>query len=147
MIKIMVDSSSDYREEGKTELFIPMSVNIDGKEYKDGIDLDNDSSVRLKNTDYSITYVESELTGSTAILLIPFDSYADTIMAWTRVFFAVCVIIIITMIVWNYAVQQFACVFIRWFVDHIFCFTFLHYDSILHYHDPVTDHAYKCEIM
>ena len=72
-----------------------------------GIDLDNDSSVRLKNTDYSITYVESELTGSTAILLIPFDSYADTIMAWTRVFFAVCVIIIITMIVWNYAVQQF----------------------------------------
>ena len=47
----------------------------------------------------------------------------------------------------NYAVQQFAGVFIRWFVDHIFCFPFLHYDSILHYHDPVADHAYKREIM
>ena len=47
MIKIMVDSSSDYREEGKTELFIPMSVNIDGKEYKDGIDLDNDTFYSL----------------------------------------------------------------------------------------------------
>ena len=47
MIKIMVDSSSDYREEGKAELFIPMSVNIDGKEYKDGIDLDNDTFYSL----------------------------------------------------------------------------------------------------
>ena len=47
MIKIMVDSSSDYREKGKIDLFIPMSVNIDGKEYKDGIDLDNDTFYSL----------------------------------------------------------------------------------------------------
>ena len=47
----------------------------------------------------------------------------------------------------NDAVQQFAGVFIRWFVDHIFCFPFLHYDAILHYHDPVADHAYKGKIM
>lgn len=43
MIKIMVDSSSDCREKGKFDLFIPMAINIDGKEYKDGIDLDNDT--------------------------------------------------------------------------------------------------------
>lgn len=43
MIKIMVDSASDCRNNDIYDLFIPMAVNIDGEEYHDGIDLDNDT--------------------------------------------------------------------------------------------------------
>ncbi len=42
MIKIMVDSSSDCRNSEIYDLFIPMVINIDGKEYHDGVDLQND---------------------------------------------------------------------------------------------------------
>lgn len=43
MIRIMVDSASDCgKEEGVYDLFIPLAVNIDGREYLDGVDLDAD---------------------------------------------------------------------------------------------------------
>jgi len=47
MIKIMVDSASDCRNNDIYDLFIPMVVNINGKEYHDGIDLDNDTFYKL----------------------------------------------------------------------------------------------------
>ena len=47
MIKIMVDSASDCRNNDIYDLFIPMTINIDGKEYHDGIDLDNDTFYTL----------------------------------------------------------------------------------------------------
>ena len=43
MIKIMVDSSSDCREDNIYDFFIPITVNIGGREYRDGIDLDSDT--------------------------------------------------------------------------------------------------------
>ena len=44
MIKVMVDSASDCRSrEGIYDIFVPISVNIDGKEYFDGVDIDNDT--------------------------------------------------------------------------------------------------------
>jgi len=43
MIKIMVDSASDCgKEEGLYDLFIPLTVSIDGREYLDGVDLNAD---------------------------------------------------------------------------------------------------------
>lgn len=47
MIKIMVDSASDCRENSIYDLFVPLAVNIDGREYHDGLDLDSDSFYRL----------------------------------------------------------------------------------------------------
>ncbi len=47
MIKIMVDSASDCRCNDIFDLFVPMAINIDGKEYRDGVDLDNDTFYRL----------------------------------------------------------------------------------------------------
>lgn len=47
MIKIMVDSASDCRNSEIYDFFVPMTVNIGGKEYKDGIDLDNDTFYKL----------------------------------------------------------------------------------------------------
>ena len=44
MIKIMVDSASDCKkEDGFFDLFMPITVNIDGKEYRDGVDLNADT--------------------------------------------------------------------------------------------------------
>ena len=43
MVKIMVDSSSDCKkEEGLIDYFVPISVTIDGKDYKDGVNLTAD---------------------------------------------------------------------------------------------------------
>lgn len=44
MIKIMVDSASDCRKEDNLfDLFVPLAINIDGKEYLDGVDIDSDT--------------------------------------------------------------------------------------------------------
>ncbi|MBR6693639.1 MAG: DegV family protein [Clostridia bacterium] len=44
MVKILVDSSSDCKkEEGLFDYFVPISVTIDGKDYKDGVELDADT--------------------------------------------------------------------------------------------------------
>lgn len=44
MIKIMVDSASDCRKEDNLfDLFVPLAINIDGAEYLDGVDIDNDT--------------------------------------------------------------------------------------------------------
>lgn len=49
MIKILVDSASDCRkEDGIYDLFVPITVNIDGVEYADGIDLDADKFYELQ---------------------------------------------------------------------------------------------------
>ena len=48
MIKILVDSSSELTKkeaEEKGFLFVPISVNIGGREYRDGVDLTKDKSV------------------------------------------------------------------------------------------------------
>ena len=43
MIKILVDSASDCKlEDGIIDLFVPISVNIDGTEYASGVDLTSD---------------------------------------------------------------------------------------------------------
>lgn len=48
MIKILVDSSSDCRNEAAVyDYFVPMTVSIDGKEYQDGIDLDANTFYEL----------------------------------------------------------------------------------------------------
>lgn len=43
MIKIMIDSSSDCRNDEIYDIFVPISININGKEYLDGVDIDNDT--------------------------------------------------------------------------------------------------------
>ena len=44
MIKFMVDSASDCRKEDNLfDLFVPLAINIDGKEYLDGVDIDSDT--------------------------------------------------------------------------------------------------------
>lgn len=44
MIKIMVDSSSDCaKESGVYDFFIPITVNINDNEYRDGLELDSDT--------------------------------------------------------------------------------------------------------
>ena len=51
MIKILIDSASDCKlEDGIIDLFIPISVNIDGKEYKSGVDLTGDKFYELLQT-------------------------------------------------------------------------------------------------
>lgn len=44
MIKIMVDSSADCKStDGIFDYLVPITVSLDGKEYRDGIDLDGDT--------------------------------------------------------------------------------------------------------
>ncbi|MBQ8740170.1 MAG: DegV family protein [Clostridia bacterium] len=48
MIKILVDSASDCKiEDGIVDAIVPISVNIDGKEYRSGIDLTSDMFYEL----------------------------------------------------------------------------------------------------
>ncbi len=48
MIKILIDSSSDSKkDEGIFDYFMPISVNIDGNEYKDGVDINADKFYSL----------------------------------------------------------------------------------------------------
>lgn len=48
MIKILVDSASDCRvEDGIVDAIVPISVNIDGKEYRSGVDLTSDQFYKL----------------------------------------------------------------------------------------------------
>ncbi len=48
MIKILVDSASDCDlNDGIVDLIVPISINIDGKEYKSGIDLKSDQFYEL----------------------------------------------------------------------------------------------------
>ncbi|MBR7132378.1 MAG: DegV family protein [Clostridia bacterium] len=48
MIKILVDSASDCRKQyGKYDLFMPISINIDGTEYRDGVDIDANGFYKL----------------------------------------------------------------------------------------------------
>lgn len=47
MIKIMIDSASDCRNNEIYDYFVPMAITIDGKEYMDGIDIDNDTFYSL----------------------------------------------------------------------------------------------------
>jgi len=46
MIRMMVDSASDVRDRSKCDWFMPITVCIDGKEYRDGVDLDADTFYR-----------------------------------------------------------------------------------------------------
>lgn len=50
MIKIMVDSASDCRNNEIYDMFISMAINIDGREYFDGKTLDNEMFYRLLTT-------------------------------------------------------------------------------------------------
>ncbi len=48
MIKILVDSSSDCNlQDGTVDLMVPISVNIDGVEYRSGVDLTSDKFYEL----------------------------------------------------------------------------------------------------
>ena len=48
MIKILVDSTSDCPKEGAVyDFFVPLTVTIDGRDYRDGIDLDADRFYEL----------------------------------------------------------------------------------------------------
>lgn len=48
MIKILVDSASDCKKsDGIYDLFLPITVNIDGAEYRDGVDIDADGFYKL----------------------------------------------------------------------------------------------------
>ena len=50
MIKIMVDSASDCRDNNIFDYFIPITVELDGRSYQDGIDLDNNTFYELLTT-------------------------------------------------------------------------------------------------
>ncbi len=51
MIKILVDSSADCNlQDGIVDLIVPISVNIDGVEYKSGVDLTSDKFYELLET-------------------------------------------------------------------------------------------------
>lgn len=50
MIKIMVDSASDCRNNEIYDMFMPMAINIDGKEYLDGKTMDNETFYSLLTT-------------------------------------------------------------------------------------------------
>lgn len=54
MIKFMVDSASDLKaERDLCDYFVPVSINIDGKEYFDGIDIDSDTYYqKLKQSEH-----------------------------------------------------------------------------------------------
>lgn len=58
MIKIMVDSASDCKKEDNVfDLFVPLAININGKEYLDGVDIDSDMfyDLLLKAKDFPST--------------------------------------------------------------------------------------------
>lgn len=51
MIKILVDSSADCNlQDGIVDLIVPISVNVDGAEYKSGVDLTSDKFYELLET-------------------------------------------------------------------------------------------------
>ncbi len=50
MIKIMVDSASDCRNDEIYDIFVPMAINIGGEEYLDGKTLDNETFYDLLTT-------------------------------------------------------------------------------------------------
>ena len=51
MIKIMVDSASDCRDQTNLyDYFIPLNIQIGGRDYKDGVDLDPDTFYKLLTT-------------------------------------------------------------------------------------------------
>lgn len=51
MIKILVDSSADCNsQDGIVDLIVPISVNVDGVEYKSGVDLTSDKFYELLET-------------------------------------------------------------------------------------------------
>ncbi len=51
MIKILVDSASDCREEsGLYDMYIPIKVNVDGVEYRDGVDISSNEFYRKLET-------------------------------------------------------------------------------------------------
>lgn len=51
MIKIMVDSASDCRDQKELyDYFVPLTVHIAGQDYKDGVDLDRDTFYKLLTT-------------------------------------------------------------------------------------------------
>lgn len=48
MIRLLVDSASDCRKEDNIfDLYVPIAINIDGKEYFDGVDIDCDTFYKL----------------------------------------------------------------------------------------------------
>lgn len=47
MIKFMVDSSADMRENDLYDIMLPINVNISGEDYLDGVNLDNDTFYSL----------------------------------------------------------------------------------------------------
>lgn len=48
MIKILVDSASDHKlQDGIVDMFVPILLNVDGQEYKSGIDLTSDEFYKL----------------------------------------------------------------------------------------------------
>lgn len=57
MIKLMVDSSSDMRDGEAYDIMIPITVNIDGKDYFDGVNLDNNTfyNLLIKTKDFPKT--------------------------------------------------------------------------------------------
>lgn len=51
MIRILLDSSSDCRQEDAfCDYFIPIAINVDGREYLDTVDIDNDGFYDLLQT-------------------------------------------------------------------------------------------------
>ena len=71
-----------------------------------GIDLNNPFSARLNGETYTCTYVKSEMFGSQAVLIVPVLTYASSILGWTKVYLNLSIIIVFTMIIWNYAVEK-----------------------------------------
>ena len=48
MIRLLVDSASDYTQEeirNKNLYFVPLQIQIEGKNYLDGVDIDKETSV------------------------------------------------------------------------------------------------------
>ena len=50
MIKIMVDSASDCRDSSIFDYFIPITIELDGRSYQDGIDIDSNTFYNLLTT-------------------------------------------------------------------------------------------------
>ena len=50
MIKIMVDSASDCRDSSIFDYFIPITIELDGRSYQDGIDMDSNTFYNLLTT-------------------------------------------------------------------------------------------------
>ena len=68
--------------------------------------MENNSMFDIEDASYTVTYAQSNFTGAKLILLEPVESIADSIAVWTVVFSSISIVIILTMIIWNYAVQK-----------------------------------------